>query len=450
MARSSATGFPRYMRRDGDEGRFVVIGPKGRKRRFRREDQARAAARQLAEWLHQRQETQAQQAARPSIGALVERWLDEELRFQPWDVGTRKVREFMFRRIARQLGERLVAQTDGLFLKRWLDSFCRNADQWNKWRHVLILLWQYALLNQMTSCNEAAKLPYRSVSKKLAANRKVRQPLDLPGFRCIHAHAPPWLQLAMELSLLTCQARKEVLNMKHADFRHGHLFVIRDKVAADSEMGFIKIAVTPELEELRRRSLQLASRPERPPLKCEQALDWYERGVSRQEIARRLDLKPRARTDRRHRLDAGQLVTQLICYARARRARNRAVRLVSPYLLHRAPERRRRISAGGKPHWTCIEPAYLSRTFAAVRDATERWSSLKPEQRPTFHEIRGLGARLAEAQGVPADEIGKLMTHASTRTTAIYLEQGPGALSDADYEPVRTFISLRDLLDRSL
>jgi len=214
--------------------------------------------------------------------------------------------------------------------------------------------------------------------------------------------------------------------------------------------GFIKIAVTPELEELRRRSLRLASRPEGPPLKCEQALARYERGVSRQEIARRLDLKPRARADRRHRLDAGQLVTQLICYARTRRARNRAVQLVSPYLVHRAPERRRRMSCEGKPHWTCIEPAYLSRTFAAVRDATGRWSSLKPEQRPTFHEIRGLGARIAEAQGVPADEIGKLMTHASTRTTAIYLEKGPNALSDADYEPVRTFISLRELLDRSL
>jgi hypothetical protein len=40
------------------------------------------------------------------------------------------------------------------------------------------------------------------------------------------------------------------------DYRDGYLFVIRDKVSGDSDMAFIKIRITPELEEIRRRALK--------------------------------------------------------------------------------------------------------------------------------------------------------------------------------------------------
>jgi hypothetical protein len=74
----------------------------------------------------------------------------------------------------------------------------------------------------------------------------MRRQLDQEGFRAIHAATPPWLQLTMELSLMTLQARKEVCDMRHADFRDSWLYVIRDKVAGDSSMAFI----TPALQQL--------------------------------------------------------------------------------------------------------------------------------------------------------------------------------------------------------
>jgi enterobacteria phage integrase len=89
--------------------------------------------------------------------------------------------------------------------------------------------------------------------------------------------------------------------MRHADYRDGYLFVIRDKVSGDTEMAFIKIQLTSELEEIRRRSP-------------------------------RLD-------------DA-----------------------VSPFLIHRKPHRERREWMEGKPHWTYVNPQYLSKAFEVARD----------------------------------------------------------------------------------
>jgi hypothetical protein len=118
-------------------------------------------------------------------------------------------------------------------------------------------LWRYAVSRRLADICEPEKVEPRSTSKKLPANRKVRRQLDLEGFKAIHAQAPPWLQLAMELSLVTLQARHEICDTRHSDFRDQHLFVIRDKVSGDSDMAFIKVGLTPELEELRRRALKL-------------------------------------------------------------------------------------------------------------------------------------------------------------------------------------------------
>lgn len=208
-------------------------------------------------------------------------------------------------------------------------------------------------------------------------NRKVRGQLDLEGFQAIHAAAPAFLKIAMEQSLITLQARNEVCNMQYADYRDGYLFVIRDKTSGDSDMAFIKIAVTAELEDIKRRS----------------------------------------------RLDS----------------------LASPYVVHRAPSRRRREWLEGKPHWTFVDPVYLTRAFQDARDTLDRWTAVAARERPTFHEIRGLGARLCRDKGVAEEAIQALMTHAHRRTTQIYLDRGRAALTDADFISVATGLTLAEL-----
>jgi integrase len=364
---------------DADRGGYAVRNPiTGKKKRFSDEGKARKMAGLMAEWVAAERQAQAFDAGKPKIAGTVDAWIRDRMPFMPWDEGTRYAITCKLKRIRRELGDRILSRTDRLFLDDWLTSFCRTADQWNKWRYVLVLLWDYAIAKKLAEVNEAEKLLERSTSKKLAMNQKVRQKLDEEGFQAIHGKAPTWLQIAMEQSLVTLQARTEVCNMRHVDYRGGYLFVIRDKVSGDSDMAFIKIAITPELEDIRRRSM----------------------------------------------LDA----------------------VLSPYLVHRSPSRQRREWTEGKPHWTYVNPEYLSKAFAEARDETKRFEHLKAPERPTFHEIRGLGARTYRARGIPESEVQALMTHANPRTTQIYLERGAAALTDDDYIAVKAPLSVREML----
>lgn len=382
MARPKRHPFPDYMTVDGDRGGFIVRNPiTGKKKRFgpHEEALARQTAERLAAWVRKERERAKLFSGGETIAGLVERWKADRLPFMPWDTRTRQEALWKMDRIARELGDRLVKRTDCLFLEDWLNSFCRSTDSFNKWRYALVLLWRFAVSRRLAEANEAEKIEARSASKKLEINHKIRQPLDVDGFKAVHAAAPPFLQLAMELSLVTLQARTEVCNMRHDDFRDGYLFVIRDKVSGDSDMAFIKIVVTEQLEDIRRRARQLYG-------------------------------------------------------------------IASPFLVHRPPDRRSRQWTAGKPHWTYVKPEYLSKAFARARDATGLYGELEPLERPTFHEIRGLGARLYRASGMAEDAIRALMTHSHKRTTRIYLEGGREALSDDDFQPVTAPLRLADVL----
>ncbi len=399
VGRPKVYDYPPFMTPDRGRGGFFVTNPiTGKRKRYaaEQEDEARKTALLLAEWVEQVRRQQALDAGRPTIAKLVGLWIEERLPEMPWDVATRQVALWRLERIRRELGMRLVEETDCLALEGWLRGTAVRADGFNKWRYILVLLWRFAVSRKLAAANEAEKIEQRSTSKKIAGNCKQRQPLDVPGYRATHAQAPPWLQLAMDLSLVSLQASKEVRGMRHADFRGGFIYVIRKKVAGTSEMAFIKIAVTAELEALQARARQLPEEARRRP--------------------------------------------------RRRRGNGEEVPVASPFLVHRRPDRLQRRWMAGKPHWTYVSGHYLSQAFAAARDKVPRYAAMKEAERPTFHEIRGLGARLYLARGTDPKAIQALMTHSTPRTTKIYLEGGPEALTDDDYRIVSAPWSLEDLL----
>jgi hypothetical protein len=71
---------------------------------------------------------------------------------------------------------------------------------------------------------------------------------------------------------------------------------------------------------------------------------------------------------------------------------------------------------------------------------------LTPDERPSFNEIRGLGARACEELGMKVEELKILMAHADKKTTAIYLQGGAEALKDTDYVTVEAPLTLAQLL----
>jgi integrase len=96
--------------------------------------------------------------------------------------------------------------------------------------------------------------------------------------------------------------------------------------------------------------------------------------------------------------------------------------LVSPYLIHYKPKARRREQIDAKDHWTSVTPDYLTKEFSKARDAAHAYDHVPAGERPTFHEIRALGAWLYEQQNFPQEYIQALMGHADEKMTKHYQE----------------------------
>jgi integrase len=91
--------------------------------------------------------------------------------------------------------------------------------------------------------------------------------------------------------------------------------------------------------------------------------------------------------------------------------------IVSPFLIHRRPERKRHKQAQTKEHWTKIEERYLTRAFKEAREAADCYKGWKEEEMPGFHEVRALSLHLYKKAGKDGQ---KIAGHASEEMTKNY------------------------------
>ena len=119
-------------------------------------------------------------------------------------------------------------------------------------------------------------------------------------------------------------------------------------------------------------------------------------------------------------------------------------RIPHPYLVHYRPRSQRPQHRQNKTHPFAVTADYVTKTFKAIRDDTSVDDHLEPRQRPTFHEIRSLGARVYRKLGYGDEYIQALMTHTDQKTTEIYL-QNPEALNERHFRPVKAEMKLSQL-----
>lgn len=94
--------------------------------------------------------------------------------------------------------------------------------------------------------------------------------------------------------------------------------------------------------------------------------------------------------------------------------------VVCPYLIHYSPKARKRTQLDAKLHWNAVTADYLTKSFAQARDDSKAYETVPAGERPTFHEIRALGAWLYEQQGFAQEYIQGLMGHADVKMTEHY------------------------------
>lgn len=90
---------------------------------------------------------------------------------------------------------------------------------------------------------------------------------------------------------------------------------------------------------------------------------------------------------------------------------------VSHHLLHYPRSYLKRLR--GKP----LSPEVLTKSFSRCRDELKLRADIPTRQRPSFHEIRALGAELYKQAGRPEAEIQALLGHASPDMTRVYLSR---------------------------
>ena len=95
----------------------------------------------------------------------------------------------------------------------------------------------------------------------------------------------------------------------------------------------------------------------------------------------------------------------------------------TPYILHRnfrtfhLPQ-----DAKTKTHPSQVTGDYLGKIFAKYRDCVPKIRNMRPEEKPTFHEIRALAANLEIKSGFSLEQVSESMNHSDTETTEIYTE----------------------------
>lgn len=92
-------------------------------------------------------------------------------------------------------------------------------------------------------------------------------------------------------------------------------------------------------------------------------------------------------------------------------------RLHCPYIVHRKPIQSARGIAKDCDHPYQVHHHNISKEFSKVRDCLGLYANIDKSLRPTYHEIRGLSARLIEQMGESATV---RMAHADEKTTKIY------------------------------
>lgn len=97
--------------------------------------------------------------------------------------------------------------------------------------------------------------------------------------------------------------------------------------------------------------------------------------------------------------------------------RQMSVDIVSPYLIHRRPDRKKQKQAQTKDHWTQVEERYLTRAFKEAREAAGGYKELKEEEMPGFHEVQALSLHLYQKAGKDGQ---KIASHASETMTKNY------------------------------
>lgn len=244
------------------------------------------------------------------------------------------------------------------FVSQWTEAGKRRMAA--RMRSQLIICLDYAASHGLIDDNPA--------KKTLAITAQThRSRLTKAQFDAIYALAAPPIQNAMLLALVTLQRREDIASMKFKDVKGGFLYIRQGKTA--------------KIRKGRREgSLNVAAH-------IMLATTWELPGVGTVQDAIR---------------------------------QCRGTQVISRHMVHHIHGRK----AAGATHAEVkpglpLQPDNLTRGFASARDRSGLFGKMAAKEKPTFHEIRSLGAHLYKEAGIDPQA---LLGHTDAKMTDYYLD----------------------------
>lgn len=181
-----------------------------------------------------------------TVGDAIAVFRTDEVPGRKWAPKTAENYESVIQRIDRGLGatecEALTVNDCAKFVRNVTES-PRSRQQFR-----LVLGWILACAVEEGWCEDNPAL----ATRKHVHERK-RDRLTVDAYKAIHAQAEPWLQNAMDVSLLTLLRREDVVSLKFSDSRDGALWVVPSKTEGTSAVR-LKIAISDALGALLARA----------------------------------------------------------------------------------------------------------------------------------------------------------------------------------------------------
>lgn len=167
---------------------------------------------------------------------------------------------YRLKKISAELGGLLVTDVDVQVLAEWLDENFKGSP-YVKHRGTLAKLFDFAIAKGLY------KKEFNPASATLTAPKQdtkpERTPLKKEWFDAIRAEAPEWLQLMMDIALITLQRRGDLCNMKFTDIETAptgerYLKVIQEKTEKHGERAFLRIQIGDTLDEKIKQARNMA------------------------------------------------------------------------------------------------------------------------------------------------------------------------------------------------
>lgn len=164
-----------------------------------------------------------------SVSDVIQRFRDEYLPEKEYAPRTAKEMEYRLNRYDKEFGSMAWSALTLSRLADWLKPMSGESHRINRWQWIEI--YRFARATGLAQHNIAEM----TLPKKAA--KRVRKRWTLAQFEATREQAEPWLQIAMDLALITLQRREDLVNMRFDQVQDNRIFLTQGKTGKRLAIG---------------------------------------------------------------------------------------------------------------------------------------------------------------------------------------------------------------------